>query len=206
MGEVERNMFYRHKASLMYAYSPLIFVVTIAGIPFILVSAMLFSVFFYFMVGFSTVAYRFFLYYLFFTMNMVVWTFFGQAFMSLFKDIATAQGFGAVMSTFNSVFAGVLIAPQDISSFWLFMYYITPSHYVLEGLIVSQYYMDETPISPTNGSPFAQEVIGSTTCPVYSEDLESCYGTAWQWVYVSLSVVTALAAILGCPHGAVGRK
>jgi len=118
-------------------------------------------------------------------MNMVVWTFFGQAFMSLFKDIATAQGFGAVMSTFNSVFAGVLIAPQDISSFWLFMYYITPSHYVLEGLIVSQYYMDETPISPTNGSPFAQEVIGSTTCPVYSEDLESCYGTAWQWVYVS---------------------
>jgi len=130
--EVERNMFYRHKFSLMYAYFPLIFAVTIVELPFILVSGLLFSVFFYFMVGFSTVAYRFFLYYLFFTLNMACWTFLGQAFMSLFKDVATAQGFGSVMATMNSLFSGVLIRPQNISSFWLFSKFLLYSPLSIE--------------------------------------------------------------------------
>lgn len=183
--EMERNMFYRHKASLMYDQVSLILAVTIVEIPFILVSSLLFNIFFYFMVGFSTEAYRFFLYYLFFTLNMAVWTFIGQTFMALFKDVATAQGFGAVMNNFNSLFAGVLIRPQFISSFWIFLYWLMPSHYILEGLLLSQYHNDNTPIEPSLGSPFALSINGTSTCPNISDYTEECYGTAWQWVDVS---------------------
>merc|ERR1711862_540613 len=90
---------------------------TIVEIPFIMMSSMIFNIFWYFMAGFSNEAYRFFLYYLFFTLNMSFWTFIGQTFMALFKDVATAQGFGAVMNNFNSLFAGVLIRPQFITHF-----------------------------------------------------------------------------------------
>ena len=85
--EMERNMFYRHKASLMYDQVSLILAVTIVEIPFILVSSFLFNIFFYFMVGFSPVLWRFFLYYLFFTLNMAVWTFLGQVRFRLFQNL-----------------------------------------------------------------------------------------------------------------------
>mmetsp|Transcript_2153 Transcript_2153/g.3909 ORF Transcript_2153/g.3909 Transcript_2153/m.3909 type:complete len:216 (-) Transcript_2153:578-1225(-) len=76
--EVERNMFYRHKASLMYSKGAIALATTIVEIPFILYSTMVFVVCFYFLVGFSSVAWRFFLYYLFFAMSMASWTFLGQ--------------------------------------------------------------------------------------------------------------------------------
>jgi len=183
--EMERNMFYRHKACLMYDQVSLVLAVTIVEIPFIMIASMIFNIFWYFMAGFSNEAYRFFLYYLFFTLNMSFWTFIGQTFMALFKDVATAQGFGAVMNNFNSLFAGVLIRPQFITPFWLFMYWLMPSHYILEGLIVSQFYNDDTPIKAVLGSPFGEMINGSATCPNISDISLDCYGTAWQWVYSS---------------------
>ena len=50
--------------------------------------------------------------------------------MATFKDVATAQGFGAVMNNFNSLFAGVLIRPQFITSFWLFSKFLISYHFM----------------------------------------------------------------------------
>jgi hypothetical protein len=104
--EVERNMFYRHKAALMYGYRAFNRAWTVAEIPFILFSAMVFCVSFYFLLGFSTLAYKFFLYYMFVFLNGTMWTFLGQAFMALFKDVQTAQGSGAVIIGLSSIFTG----------------------------------------------------------------------------------------------------
>jgi ABC-type multidrug transport system permease subunit len=76
--EAERNMFYRHKASLMYSKGAIALATTIVEIPFILSSTMIFVVCFYFLIGFSPVAWQFFLFYLFFAMSMASWTFLGQ--------------------------------------------------------------------------------------------------------------------------------
>lgn len=40
--------------------------------------------------------------------------------MSLFRDSVTAQGFSGVVMGMTSLFAGVLIRPQNIPTFWVF--------------------------------------------------------------------------------------
>lgn len=62
-----------------------------------------------------------------------------------------------------------------VSAYWLF-----PGHYVLEGLLASQFHQDDTPIEATLGSPFydyLQDVGGNCT--------ETCVGTAEDWIKVS---------------------
>jgi hypothetical protein len=51
--EVERNMFYRHKAALMYDSSAIARALTLAEIPFIFMASSIFMVIFYFLIGVS---------------------------------------------------------------------------------------------------------------------------------------------------------
>jgi ABC-type multidrug transport system permease subunit len=76
--EIERNMFYRHKAANMYNVRSILIALSVAELPFIMLSSMVFCVCFYFLVGFSLLPYKFFLYYLFFTLNLGAFTFLGQ--------------------------------------------------------------------------------------------------------------------------------
>jgi len=117
---VERNMFYRHKAALMYDKKAVLLAFTLAEIPFIMLSSMIFVLIFYFMMGFETVAYKFFLYYLFFTANMAIFTFIGQMLIALLRDSGSAQIYGSLVIAMTTLFAGILIRPQHIKSFWLF--------------------------------------------------------------------------------------
>jgi hypothetical protein len=64
--------------------------------------------------------------------------------------------------------------PYFFSAYWLF-----PGHYVLEGLVVSQFHEDDTPIEATLGSPFYQFLVGKGCTS------EVCVGTAEQWIDVS---------------------
>jgi ABC-type multidrug transport system permease subunit len=113
-------MFYRHKAALMYSPQAVLIAFTFAELPFIMLSSMVFCVCFYFLVGFSTLAYKFFWYYLFFTLNLGAFTFLGQMMTALFRDSQTAQGFGGLLISMTSLFAGTLIRPNNIEGFWTF--------------------------------------------------------------------------------------
>ena len=59
--------------------------------------------------------------------------------------------FGGLVNTMNSLFCGYLIAEQNFPTFWLFMYWLNPVHYALEGLIMSQFKDDTTPITTLAG-------------------------------------------------------
>jgi ABC-2 type transporter len=45
----------------------------------------------------------------------------GQMFVSLFRDTQTAQGFGGLFIGLTSLFSGILIRPDNIPDFWLFL-------------------------------------------------------------------------------------
>jgi len=209
--EMERNMFYRHKASLMYDHKATALAFTLVEVPFILLAAMVFVLLWYFTVGFAVDAGKFFLYYLFTVFGLAIFTFFGQAFMAVFRDAQTAQGFGSLLIGFSSIFGGILIRPQNINNFWLWAYWTFPLHYVLEGLLTSQFQNDSTPIEASFGTPFYDHVVYEngqvwSFCPCYdlraneaeyaecqanmnlspSEMSELCYtGTAEDWIYIS---------------------
>ena len=185
--EMERNMFYRHKASLMYDHRAITLAFTLVEVPFIFLSSMVFCLLWYFTVGFAVDAGKFFLYWVFMTFSLGIFTFFGQGFMAVFRDSQTAQGFGSLLIGMSSIFGGILIRPQAINSFWIWAYWTFPLHYVLEGLFTSQFQGDTTPIVATYGTEFYNWVL-SENCPKVEDDPPpvECYtGTAEEWIYVS---------------------
>lgn len=173
--EAERNMFYRHKSAMMYDTPAISTAFTLAEIPFLLGTSLLYTTIFYFMIGFAADAEKFFFYYLFMLLCMSLFTYIGHMLVAICPDAQIAQGFAGLISTCTSLFAGVLIQPQFIPKFWLFMYYILPGHYILEGLLTTQYHNDTTEITAQVGSPF----YISLGC---DGSEEKCSGTAEGWV------------------------
>ena len=104
--EMERNMFYRHKASLMYDHKAINLSFLLVETPFIVLASFVFTVLWYFTVGFDPNAGKFFLYWLFMTFSVGTFTQFGQAFMAIFRDSQTAQGFGSLLIGMSSIFGG----------------------------------------------------------------------------------------------------
>jgi hypothetical protein len=146
-----------------------------------------FCLLWYFTVGFALDGYKFFLYWIFTSLSLGFFTYIGQSFMAVFRDSQTAQGFGSLLIGMSSVFAGMLIRPQDIKPFWIWAYWVLPLHYVLEGLLTSQFESDETPIIASYQSPFYNYVINKN-CPGddLSDPSAACItGTAEEWIYVS---------------------
>jgi ABC-type multidrug transport system permease subunit len=172
--ERERNMFYRHRAANMYCSRAILWAFTLAEVPFILLTSTAFSVLFYFIMGFSSAAHKFFLFFIFTTCGLMAFTFGGQMLVSLLRDSETAQGIGALWVCFTSLFSGILIRPSDIPPFWVFMYWVMPGHYLFEGIFMSQYSGDDTAIAASPGSSFFV-FLG---CKAGQE----CTGTAEQWV------------------------
>jgi ABC-type multidrug transport system ATPase subunit/ABC-type multidrug transport system permease subunit len=176
--EAERNMFYRHKSALMYDTPAISTAYTLAEIPFLLGTSLFYTTIFYFMIGFAADAEKFFFYYLFMLLCMSLFTYTGQMFVAICPDAQIAQGFCGLLSSNTGLFAGVLIQPQFIPKFWLFMYYILPGHYILEGLLTTQYQNDTTEIKAAVGSPF----YVSLGC---DGSEEKCSGHAEDWVNVT---------------------
>lgn len=83
----------------------------IQEVPFIFITAAVFSVAFYFLMGFAKEADKFFLFFLFVFLGLCTFTFLGQMLVSLFRDSQTAQGFGGLLISFTSLFSGILIRP-----------------------------------------------------------------------------------------------
>ena len=177
--EAERNMFYRHKSALMYGTTSMSIAYTLAEIPFLIGTSFLYTSIFYFMVGFSADAEKFFLYYLFMLLCMSLFTYTGQMAVALCRNAQIAQGFCALLSANTGLFAGGLIQPQNIPKCWIFMYWLLPGHYILEGLMTTQFYEDDSPIAAYPGSGFYEHLVDTEQC---SEGSQQCTGTAEEWV------------------------
>lgn len=177
--EGERNMYYRHKSALMYDTPAISFAYTATEIPFLVGTCFLYVTIFYFMIGFAAEAGKYFYYYFFMFLCMANFTFLGQMFVALSPDAQIAQGFGGLLASNTGLFSGVLIRPQNIPSFWIFMYWLMPGHYILEGLLMTQFDGDDTPIQATPGSAFWD----SLGCDDQVADNNTdCTGTASQWI------------------------
>lgn len=198
--EAERNMFYRHQSASMYDSWAMVKAFTMAEFPFILGASTIFVMLFYWVMGFAKEADRFFLFWLFFFLTQASYTFLGQMLSSLFRDTVTAQGFGGLISAFSSLFGGVLIRLSEIPSFWVFMYWVFPGHYFLEGLIMSQFDGDDRLIEASPGSPFFLELgCGTSVVEVCEGSIDvwiGTYFTDWSVDNVKWNVLYLLVLIL----------
>eukprot|EP01040_Poterioochromonas_malhamensis_P003188 gene3188-3399_t len=150
----ERPAFYREQQSRMYAIWIYALTFFLIEIPYLALSAISFVLPFFYIVGFD---------YLGNTTKKFLWwwffNFFYQAsmlylsefFVALTPNEQTAQVLAGLFNTVSGLFCGFLIAEQNFPTFWLFMYWLNNLHYNLEGLIMSQFKGDTTPIKTLNG-------------------------------------------------------
>lgn len=181
--EKERNMFYRHKASNMYSSAAILMAFSVAELPFMIASSFLFTLPFYWIMGFAADAGKFFLFYVFTYLGFNVFTYSGQMLISLLRDSETAQAAGGLFTTFSVLFSGLLIRPDDIPDFWIWAYWTFPGQYLFQGLYMSQFHDDETLIEASPGTPF----YNFLRCDLVPESELPCEGTIAQWLEVNFS-------------------
>lgn len=82
-----RDVFYKHRASGMLGHNSISWALAVAETPYICLVSFLFGVVYYFTVGLFQSAEKFFIFWAFFTLNVAIYAYFGQAFICLVKDM-----------------------------------------------------------------------------------------------------------------------
>ncbi len=90
-----------------------------------------------------------------------------------------------MISTFISLFCGFTIIPSNFPSFWIFMYWLDPLHYALEGLVTTQFFKDNTPVT----------ITGSTATLSASNFVEIFYPD-WDYSHRGLDIMALFLFII----------
>lgn len=189
MASAERAVFYQDQQSKMYSVFVYAVSMILIEIPCLLISSLAFAVPFFYLVGFDNVGnvtQKFFWYWFINFLHQSVMLYFGQFFVSLAPNEATAQVLSGLNNTLLGLFCGFLIPEQSFPTFWLFMYWLDPLHYTLESLIMSQFHGDTTKITTADGS--------ITTAEAYIDDVQF---SKWSYGHIGFDVL-ALFIFIGC--------
>jgi hypothetical protein len=104
-------------------------------------------------------------FYGFFTFNSALFSYFGQFFVSVVKNLKAAMILAGVYIGFNNLFSGLIILPQAmLGTPYAVTYFITPGHYIFEGEITSIMDNDNRNVTATVGSDFYAFLVGKGIC------------------------------------------
>jgi hypothetical protein len=94
------------------------------------------------------------LFWVFFTLNIAIYNYFGQAFICLVKDTPTAGALVGALIGYNIFFSGLVVRPQYFVGPFQLGYWTAPGRFALEGLVVTQFAGNEGPVIPQYASPY----------------------------------------------------
>jgi hypothetical protein len=114
----------------------------------------------------------------FFTFNLAIYSYFGQAFMCLVSGMPTAQILASVFIGLNNFFSGLIVRPQFLTGFFEIPYWITPGHYVYEGLVLALFYDDNRTVVAVNNSEFYDFLECGES------NINPCTGTIAEFIHV----------------------
>ncbi|KAI1314533.1 hypothetical protein EDD11_002008 [Mortierella claussenii] len=201
---MERQWFYREFAGKYYGWKPFAVSIMLIEIPYIILSASIFFVVFYWTVGFvsdSTLT--------FFTWLMiVVFCMFAISLGQLIAALTPSTTVAALLNPFIfsslNLFCGVMIPFAAMPKFWSsWMYWLDPYHYIIEGLVSSQLHnvpvrcaSDEfsifhAPAGQTCGSyaaAFMEKAMGYINNPNATSDCQYCQYEYGQDFYEGLNM------------------
>jgi len=150
--EDERDVFYREISS--GTYRPWVYwvAVTVDEIPYALLSGTIFTVFFYFLVGFP--GSRFGQFYLAFVLFMLTAISIGQCIAILAPNQQVSQMVAPVINSLMFVLAGFIIPKPSIPNYMIWLYWANPYSYALEALAVDILHDKKYYCTPSEYSAF----------------------------------------------------
>lgn len=149
-----RDVFYKHRASGMLDHISVSLSVTVGELPFIVIMSAIFCSIYYSLVGLFQAADKWFMFFLYFALNIATYTYFGQAFICMVRDVPTAGALVGALIGFNVFFSGLVVRPQYFVGLFQIGYYTAPGRYVYEGVVVSQFAGLQYPVNASPYSPY----------------------------------------------------
>jgi ABC-type transport system involved in multi-copper enzyme maturation permease subunit len=149
-----RDVFYKHRASGMLEHHSLSWALLVGETPYICLTALLFSAVYYGTTGLFNSFSKFGEFWVFFVLNLCTYTYFGQAFICLVKDVPTAGALVGALIGYNVFFSGLIVKPQQFSGPFQLGLWTAPGRFSFEGIAMSQFAGINTPVVTTANSPY----------------------------------------------------
>lgn len=175
----ERSVFYRETLSGTYSGTAYGAAVQLAEIPFNLGFGLVSFVIFYFMVGLSMEGERIVYFILMTLASYWILPAFGQLLAFVSPNTGAAVGVGSLLMTLFTLTMGFLLIPKDIPPWYIWLYWINPLRYVLQGLVVSEFGGQDP-----------------TTDEMLADNFSWSYDDRWWYCYV-VTLFFGAAAFLG---------
>ncbi|KAK7848318.1 pleiotropic drug resistance protein 3 [Quercus suber] len=135
----ERTIMYREIFAGMYfswAYS---LAQVVVEIPYLFIETTIFVTISYPMIGYYGSAYKVFWYFYTIFCSLLSFNYLGMLLVSLTPNFMVATILASAFYTTFNLFAGFLIPKPQIPKWWIWMYYLTPTSWSLNGMLTSQY-------------------------------------------------------------------
>lgn len=158
---IERASYYRERASRMYHPFPYVLSFGVAETPYLLFFSFLHTAILWSIIDFYPGVERYFFYFAYYLFYVSFTTFYAQCLVAALPDEGTAQIIGTALLTLSSLVSGFSITPNKIPDHWIFTYWISPIHYTLEGMIVTQFHGADQPIKDQPGNPSVSDFTTS---------------------------------------------
>ncbi|XP_062144822.1 pleiotropic drug resistance protein 3-like isoform X2 [Alnus glutinosa] len=135
----ERTVMYRERFSGMYSSWAYSLAQVIVEVPYLFTETAIFVMITYPMIGYYGSAYKVFWYFYAIFCSLLYFNYMGMLLVSLTPNYMIAAILSSAFYTIFNLFSGFLMPEPQIPKWWVWMYYLTPTSWSLNGLLTSQY-------------------------------------------------------------------
>ncbi|XP_021594312.1 pleiotropic drug resistance protein 3 [Manihot esculenta] len=135
----ERSILYRERFAGMYSPWAYSFAQVLVEVPYLFIIAIIYVVVVYPMVGYSMSAYK--IFWAFYAMfcTLLCFNYLGMLLVSLTPNIQVASILASSAYTMLILFSGFVVPKPRIPKWWLWLYYLCPTSWILNGMLTSQF-------------------------------------------------------------------
>ncbi|KAJ8439251.1 hypothetical protein Cgig2_030186 [Carnegiea gigantea] len=160
----ERTVVYRERFAGMYCSWAYSFAQVSVELPYLFSVALIFTVITYPMIGYYSSAYKVFWYFYAMFCTLLYFNYMGMMLVALTPNYQLASIISSAFYSMFNLFSGFLIPQPHIPKWWLWLYYICPTSWTLNGLLSSQYGDIQQGITvfgkPTTVASFVEDYFG----------------------------------------------
>ncbi|KAK9934094.1 hypothetical protein M0R45_021251 [Rubus argutus] len=135
----ERNVLYRERYAGMFSSWAYSFAQVLVELPYSFTQAVLYVVITYPMIGYHWSAYK--IFWVFYSMfcTILCFNYLGMLLVSLTPNVQVASIVASSAYTMLTLFSGFIVPGPKIPKWWLWLYYLCPTSWALNGMLTSQY-------------------------------------------------------------------
>ncbi|KAK0606639.1 hypothetical protein LWI29_001896 [Acer saccharum] len=135
----ERNVLYRERFAGMYSSWAYSFAQVLIEVPYLFTEAVIYVIITYPTIGYYWSAYKIFWSFYGMFCNLLYFSYLGMLVVSLTPNVQMAAIVTSSSYTMLNLFSGFIIPRPHIPKWWLWLYYICPTSWALNGMLTSQY-------------------------------------------------------------------